>query len=486
MEKNYVVSGYNPPHLFRHFEDLCAIPHGSRKEHGLAEHLAAFARERGLWYMVDEYQNVVIKKPASPSFEHRPSVALQAHLDMVCVKSPDSDHNFDTDPLKLRLVDGWLKATDTTLGGDNGTGVAVMMTLLEDPDLEHPALECIFTSREEIGLEGAVRFDAAPIEARTLINLDSDMEGMATVGCAGGARVDLSRALTFGPHAGPGLRLAVSGLIGGHSGIDIDKSRGSASKLMGRILLAVAEGVPMRIADLSGGDMDNAIPALCTCVVALDSAEDLEKAKEAAQTVADQIREELRWTDPGFTLTLEEAAPQSAMSEADTQALVSLLTFVPNGPQIVDPAENFVISSSNLGILEIKENKFRAGFCIRSSLSKGLDALSATLRRLGSVLGFEYGYHLPYPGWTYDPASPIKALAGRVYRALFGKDLTCRPLHAGMECGVFCEKLPGLDAIVLAPTLEFVHSPEERLDLASYERHYAMVRALVTALAKEV
>lgn len=481
--RKYVVSGYEPARLFEFFEDICQIPHGSGNEKSISDYLVAFAKARGIECYRDELYNVLYRIPATAGRENEPSILLQGHTDMVCEKNGDIDHDFLTDPLKLYVDEkGWLRAEGTTLGGDDGVAVAAMMAAADGMIPSHPPLECLFTVSEEVGLDGANGFDYSRIQSRILLNMDSEEEDAVIVGCAGGVRSDIQVTPKWQRRAGTAIEITLKGLKGGHSGEDINKGRENANKLMGRILLKCRAVTDLRISSISGGSKDNAIPRECTAVVVCPKA-DAEDTVALIKEEIDAIAKELSKDDAGFvgavTRVKRNALPAQMADRLSSERLITLLASVRNGVlKMSYGAAGFVEWSRSLGVIETKDGTVRVVFSSRSSIESQLDASIAELDALARLIGAEIHHHGRYPGWAYSPDSPIREKYLQVSKEL-GMPATVRVIHAGLECGVIASRLPGLDAISFGPNLSDIHSPEEALDLASTERFWRRLVALL-------
>lgn len=451
-----------PDRVFHYFEEICGIPHGSGDTARISDYCVAFARTHGLWHRQDALGNVIIKKPATPGYATHPPVILQGHLDMVCEKAPDCGLDFAKDGLAVDTDGTWVFAHGTTLGGDDGIAVAMALAVLESDTLCHPPLEVLFTIDEETGMDGAVGLDASDLEGRLLINVDSEEEGVLTVSCAGGAKAEISLPLTDEPNGNPAYRVEISGLVGGHSGVEIDKGRLNANVVMGRFL----SEFPCRIVTVAGGQKDNAIPVACRAVIAC--ADDPTAAANAFAR-AQRIPE-----DPGLTLTVTPVTAHRALTEESTGRVVEFLTTVPNGIQAMSEAiPGLVQTSLNLGILTINENNLCACFAVRSSKNEEkttlLNALEAVARRYGGSCAV----HGHYPAWEYCPDSRLREVMCRIWERQTGHAPTVVAIHAGLECGLLCEKLPGLDAVSVGPDMQDIHTCRERLSVASTARTYA-------------
>lgn len=486
VDMAYIISGYKPEALFHFFEDISAIPRGSGNEKGISDFLVSFACERGLDVYQDDVYNVIIKKAASAGAEGAAPVMMQGHIDMVCDKLASVEHDFEHDGIELVVKDGVLTANGTTLGADNGIAVALMMTVLDDDTLVHPALECVFTTDEETGLIGAETLDKSKISARTMINLDSEEEGVATVSCAGGVVATLTRSFSRERIEGSSLTIEISGLLGGHSGSDIHLERGNANLLMARIVEQVMRGTAARLVSFDGGTKDNAITRECKAVLAFADASDAQHAADIARDVAADISRELEVFDPSFACAVEVAdgVALDAMDAKDSWALISLIRLAPNGVLRRNvAADGFVEVSSNLGVVVTEEGSVTVLLSPRSSISSLQEEIKERIQTLADTLGFNVSFDNEYPGWSYAEHSHVREVFQESYRELFGTELKIESIHAGLECGLFAEALPGLDAIAVGPTLSNVHTPDESMSLDSAERFYELLVDVLKRLA---
>lgn len=481
----YKITGYQPERLFHFFEDISAIPRGSSNEKAVSDYLVAFAKERGLWYHQDALHNVIIKKPASAGAEDKPAVMLQGHLDMVCEKLAGVDHDFEKDGIDLIVKDGVLTANGTTLGGDNGAAVALMLAVLDDDTLAHPALECVFTTQEETGLTGAAGLDKSLISARTMINLDSEEEGIATVSCAGGMRFTMTRPITRHTASGKLLTIDVSGLLGGHSGTDINKERQNGIILLARLINRVLHETGAQLASFAGGSKDNAIPReVCAVLVCSDA--DIEKAQSIAEAMAADFAAELVPFEPDFkcTISAQDGAAE-VLSEADAKAFISAICLAPNGVRRRNlKQDGFVVTSLNLGVARMDDTTASLVFAPRSSVASLQNYTTDCLYLLAETFGFDCDIAGAYPGWSFAEESPIRDTFIASYRELFDADLKIEAIHAGLECGLFSDALSGLDAIAVGPTIRGCHTPDEYLPLDSFERFYSLLTDVLSRLAK--
>ena len=482
----YKISGYKPEKLFHFFEDISAIPRESHHEKQISDFLVTFARERNLWVYQDDVYNVIIKKPASAGAEDAPAVMMQGHIDMVCDKLAGVEHDFATDGIDLVVKDGILTANGTTLGADNGVAVALMMMVLDDDSLVHPAIECVFTTDEETGLVGAENLDKSQIDARIMINLDSEEEGVATVSCAGGVVATCTRPVVREHKTGVTLTLEISGLLGGHSGSDIHLERGNANLLMARIVERLMAAGDASLVSFNGGTKDNAITRENTAVLVYADEAAAQAAAEAARGIVADIAAELEVFDPGFTcaVTVADGVEVEAMADADALALIRALRLAPNGVMRRNvAADDAVEVSSNIGVVQVTEDQIKFLLSPRSSIKSLQDDVKDRIQILADVLGFDVVFEYEYPGWSYAEHSAVRDVFCESYRELFGTELKIESIHAGLECGLFADALPGLDAIAVGPQLADVHTPDEHMDLASFERFYVLLVDVLRRLA---
>lgn len=483
----YKITGYEPAALFRIFEEFSAVPRGSFHNEKVSDFLVTFARDRGLEVYRDEALNVIIKKPGQNGGEGKPPVILQGHMDMVCEKVHGCDHDFETQGIDMYVTDdGWLTANGTTLGGDDGIADATMMTLLDDDTLTYPPLECVFTTDEEVGLLGANVLDYSKLDGRLMLNLDSEDEGVATVSCAGGMDYTMTRALTCEKQSGETVTIDVKGLLGGHSGTDIDLGHANADKLIARAVLSVLEDEAARLVSFTGGTKGNAIPREAAATLWFPTADAADTAAEKLHALGEAFTHEIRRLEPGIDVTVSRTAAEvSVMSREDTEAVISAIVLAPNGVQTRDPRmDNFVISSLNLGIVRVEDGTALLGFAPRSSVDSLMDAITNELALTAKTFGFETEVSGAYPGWEKVEDSVLCDTMKESYRTLFGKELKVEGIHAGLECGLFFANLPGLDPVSIGPTMRGVHTPDEKMDLTSCEQFYKLVVDVLERLAK--
>lgn len=467
-----VLSGLKPEKVFGYFEALCKIPHGSGNTKEISDYLVAFAKERNLKVYQDEYNNVVIYKPASEGYEAAPVTILQGHCDMVAEKTPESSHDFEKDGLKLMIEGDYITADQTTLGGDDGIAVAYMMAILDDDTLKHPALECVITTDEEIGLLGAKDLDASVLQGKYMINLDSEEEGYLWISCAGGQTGISEIPLSFREVEGEVLEVVIDGLVGGHSGAEIDKNRANANKLMGRFLYELGQKTMFTLAELEGGTKDNAITRKCKAVLVLEE-EDRKTAEEFAASYQENLRKEYSGTDDNITVNMVSQGTKtiSALDMMSKEKTVFFLMNIPYGiEKMSGEIEGLVETSNNIGVLRIEEGFLVSSCGIRSSVGSAKQFVSEKIQYLTEFLGGEYTVVGDYPAWEYKKDSALRELMADVYRDLFGKEANVKAIHAGLECGLFYDKIPGLDCVSFGPSMQDIHTTEEKLSISSTAR----------------
>ncbi len=477
---SYIVNGYENKRVFEIFEDLCAIPHGSGNESGIADYIESFVSRIGLECTRDIAGNVFVRKGACVGYENTPAVLLQGHMDMVCEKNADVEHDFEKDGLDLFIENGLLGARGTSLGGDNGIAVAMMLALLETDS--HPTLECLFTVEEETGLAGAREFDCSQITAKRMINLDSEEENTVTVGCAGGVRTDVE--FNFNQvdlqTEREAVEIKISGLAGGHSGADINSGRASALVLLGRILQRASSEQNIWLVSVSGGGKDNAIAREGRAVLLCEDSDGL------IATVKDEesnIRKELCSLDSGFSVSFDTKTASRCFRLKDTKKIIGFMSLVKTGVlKFSNQIEGLVEYSRNLGILETDGGKVIFYLSARSSLESQIDLACRELDELAALVGAQSKHYSRYPGWEYAPDSQLREDYLDTYESLFGTRPEVVVIHAGLECGIISSKTQGLDIISIGPNMYDIHSPAERLSLASCEKIW---KVLVAFLAKK-
>lgn len=476
-----VLENLEPKKVLEYFERICAIPHGSGNMEKISEFCVNFAKEQGLSYVQDELKNVVIVKDAAPGYEKEPAVIIQGHLDMVCEKRPDKEKDFLTEGLDICTDGKLIWADGTTLGGDDGIAVAYALALLASKDLAHPRLEVVLTVDEETGLYGAEAVDLSMLQGKRLINIDSEDEGVFTVGCAGGVTLECSLPMFTETVEGELFELAVAGLLGGHSGAEINRGRANASVLLGRVLYAMDQTLGVDIAHMEGGSKDNAIPRHAVAQI-LVSSENTPKLKEFLKKQEEILRDELHASDAGVTLILKAMGSGNAQVLDATSKITALHTLnnIPNGIQSYSmDIEGLVETSLNMGIMVQDEEELKLSFAVRSSVESAKQYLVEKVKLFVDLLGGSCKTSGAYPGWAYRPESALRETFVRVYQEMYGKAPVVETIHAGLECGILSQKIEGLDCISFGPDMRGVHTFEETLDVASVQRCWEFLCAVL-------
>jgi dipeptidase D len=478
------LENLEPKSLWRHFVALSAIPRASGNEAAARAYVLAQAARLGLEAIEDGVGNVVVRKPARPGRESAIMATLQGHLDMVCEKNEGTAHNFDADPIRLVRDGDWLKADGTTLGADNGVGAAAALAMMESEDVAHGPLEFLFTIDEESGLTGASEFPNGLLQSKYFLNLDGEEEGTLCIGCAGGLNTVARRKVECRP-AGPadGWRIKVSGLQGGHSGLDINKGRGNAVRILGRALQVLMDRLPLAVAGIKGGSKRNAIPREASATVLLEGAREGELRSLVSEVEA-ETRSALGAFDPGVRITVESAArPQQAMAGSDAALLAGLLSSLHHGVLAMSPdIAGLVQTSTNLAIVSAEDGQVEIETSQRSSIESSKLAAGRMVTTILRFAGFEVEHAGGYPGWKPEPASDIVRKAQEVHREILGTTPELVAMHAGLECGVIGEKHPGMQMISFGPHIVDVHSPSERLKISSVEPFWAFLKGLLERL----
>ena len=476
------LAGLEPASVLGYFEKLCSIPHGSGNTKMISDYLVSFAKEYDVKYIQDELNNVILFAPGSEGYEDHAPVILQGHMDMVCEKDPDCEIDFATDGLDVTHDGEWIFAKGTTLGGDDGIAVAYALAILADKSIPHPPIEVIITVDEETGMDGAVGIDLSMLKGKRLVNLDSEEEGIFTVSCAGGARAQISMETPRHAVYGPCIRLTVDGLAGGHSGVEIDKNRANANKVMGEFLDEIKKRMPLCLTALSGGSKDNAIPRSCTAsLVAMGM--DLEPINDIAAKLQEKIRSEYAEPDAIVTADNIDALGGNALSTKDTDRIIGLLCSAPNGIQAMcADMPDLVQTSLNLGIAKLDGEGFLMTFSVRSSVNQEkLDVLKR-LRDMAELYECGYDERGHYPAWEYKADSELRDLMVKTYREMFDAEPQVIAIHAGLECGLLGEKIQGLDSVSIGPNMRDIHTSRERLNIASVERMWKYLLELLKAM----
>lgn len=480
-----VLSNLEPEKVFYYFEQLCQIPHGSGNTKEISDYCVSFAKEHNLNYVQDDANNVIIFKEASKGYEDRKTVIIQGHLDMVTAKTAESTHDFNKDPLDLRVDGDSVHCKDTTLGGDDGIAVAMGLAILADDTIEHPALEAVFTVDEEIGLLGATALDVTPLHGSYMLNLDSEEEGIFTVGCAGGVTAQIGFEWETTNIEGITSQLIISGLNGGHSGTGINKGHMNAHKVIGRLFHEFDnEEVYFGIESIQGGNKDNVIPNQCEAVIVLpDDDDNYAKFEKCAQKVEAQLRKEYAVADNGIKITTvkeKKAAAHEILNRNSAQMLTYFLNFAPNGIQYMNQSiPGLVETSLNMGILSVTGGKAQMGYSVRSAVKSSKFNLMERVKYFTEFLGGECTFVGEYPAWEYRTESKLRDIACESFERLYHKKPVVETIHAGVECGIFEEKFQEqgkeLDIISMGPDLTDIHTVNESLSISSTQRTWELV-----------
>lgn len=501
-----VLSNIEPYGVFRFFEEICGIPHGSSDTKKISDYLVKFAIDKNLRYIQDESNNVIIFKDGTAGYEDSAPVMLQGHMDMVCEKDVDCDIDFERDGLRLVLEDGVISADGTTLGGDDGIAVAFALAILDADDIPHPPIECVFTVDEEIGMLGAAAIDCSPLKSRIMLNLDSEDEGYLLVSCAGGAcatcHIPVEYENAEDDHSV--VRIIVEGLTGGHSGVEIIKQRANADKQLARLLYNIGRDVPYRLISIQGGLKDNAIPNKAKAYVGIDP-DDVDNFVKCAEKYEKVLRHEFGSTDPGLAVRVEtdlsddldsdnnagdvqndktgRTVINRAMTEKSADIVIRSLMMMPNGIQkMSNDIEGLVQTSLNLGILKTSEDEVTASFSVRSSVQSEKENLIDQLRCVSASAGGSLDVQGDYPAWEYRHDSPLRDIMVSVFEEQYGRKPVIQALHAGVECGLFAGKMPGLDCVSFGPDMKNIHTSRESMDVASVQRTWKYTLGILQKL----
>jgi len=483
------LSGLEPKNLWKHFDKIRSIPHCSGSEGRLAEYLISYAKGKDLDVEKDASGNVVIRVPATRGKEGAPTVVLQGHMDMVCEKNSDVAHDFSKDPIQLEFQGEWLKAKGTTLGSDNGIGLAAALALIDTKEVVHGPLELIFTVDEEVGLTGAGKIKPGFLKGQMMLNLDSEELGALYIGCAGGGDTTLKLPVDFidAPAGTKGYVLRVTGLRGGHSGIDIIEQRGNAIKILSRVLWKTSRTQPIHLAGMKGGNKRNAIPREAEAeLMVLETAVD-----DLSEIIGDEtakINDELGKREVNLSVRLEPSDRTfgRVLKAPSQRTLLNLLMALPHGVETMNyDIPGLVETSNNLATIAMGGAEVVIGLSTRSSIASALKALRNRIRTIAELAGAEVEENEPYPGWKPNLASKLLAVVKAVHMREFGTEPQLKAIHAGLECGIIGEKFPGMDMISFGPWIEHPHSPDERVNIPSVEKFWQLLRALVTELAAE-
>ena len=470
-----------PQALWKHFDVLAATPRASTKEAAARNYVVGRAKALGLEYTQDAAGNLVVRKPAHPGRENAPMALLQGHLDMVCEKNENTPHNFDTDPIKVWRDGDWLKAEGTTLGSDNGVGVSAALAVMESTDIAHGPLEFVFTIDEETGLTGAAEFPGGLLKSKYFLNLDNEETGTICIGCAGGVKTIGRRKVAMVNAASDSAwRVKVSGLKGGHSGVDIHQGRGNALRVLGTTLQKITDKLKAGIASITGGSAQNAIPREAAAVVVIHAAQEKELRSLLSEAEV-QWKADLGGFDPGLQITVEKAErPEKVLAADDAQRIVDLLVTLPHGVAAMSPdIPGLVQNSTNLAVIRVQDGAAEIITSQRSAIESSRTGLAQTVATVFRMAGFEPEHLGNYPGWKPEPTSEIVQKLQNVHEQLFGKPAKLIAMHAGLECGVIGEKYPGMQMVSFGPTIVDPHSPNERVQISTVQSFWKFLRAVL-------
>ncbi|MGS0683513.1 aminoacyl-histidine dipeptidase, partial [Shewanella sp. 125m-7] len=474
------LSQLQPQALWQWFEQICAIPHPSKHEQALSAHIQTWAKDKQLSVVEDAVGNLIIKKPATAGMEDRKIVVLQAHIDMVPQKNADKVHDFEKDPIEAYVDGDWVKAKGTTLGADNGIGMASALAILGADDIAHGPLEVLLTIDEEAGMTGAFGLEAGMLDADILINTDSEQEGEIYMGCAGGVDAQLSVPMVWqSPEpTNASYKLSIAGLKGGHSGVNIHLGRGNANKLLARFLFEHGDELAIELTQFVGGSLRNAIPREAEVSFMLPP-ENLTLLQTRITEFQALVRQELAIADPGTVLILAEIpAEKQVMSEDSQQILVDLLNACPNGViRMSDEVQGVTETSLNVGVISTDDNGVQILCLIRSLIDSGRSEVEGVLTSLANLAGANIEFSGAYPGWKPDNSSPVMASVRETYEAIYNKEPTIMVIHAGLECGLFKKPYPEMDMVSIGPTIRYPHSPDEKVNITTVGQYWKLLLA---------
>ena len=478
-----MLKNLKPKQVFHYFEELTAIPRCSGNEKQVSDYLVGFAKERKLKVFQDKALNVIIKKPGTAGYEKSPGIIIQGHMDMVCGKSAKSTHDFTKDPISLKIDGDALRANGTTLGADNGIGVAYGLAILDAQNIPHPPLELLVTTDEETGMHGAAALTTAHLTGKTLLNIDAEEEGVFLVSCAGGLTLTADFTTRLKKASGSALRIRISGLKGGHSGLEIIQQRANAIKLLGRILDVARKAGDFHISAISGGSDHNAIAKEAQVTVTA-SVSVLKKIKAIVIDFSKDLKKEFASTDPHLQVAVASVdTVTTRLGKGSTARLIDFLLIAPNGVQSMSPdLKNLVESSLNLGVLEQSGESIKITLSVRSCVDSMREEISRGLEALAKMAGAKTSRTSEYPAWYYQADSKIRDLCITVYKDVSGSDAQIQAIHAGLECGLLKKKLPKTDMISFGPNLYNVHTPDEHLSIRSVGNMWAFLTALLAKL----
>ena len=478
-----ILNNLEPKLVWEIFEEITKIPRCSKKEEKIRQFLIDWSKKHNIEVKTDKAGNVLMKKPATPGYENKVPLVLQSHMDMVCEKNSDVPHNFDTDPIKIKIENGWVTAEGTTLGADDGIGMAAQMAILIDDSIEHGPIEALFTVDEETGLTGAFQLEENFFEGKILLNLDSEDEGEIFIGCAGG--IDTIAYMNFHTNPTPAshhaLKVTISGLKGGHSGDDINKNRGNAIKILNRYLWNINKKYGIELHKFEGGNLRNAIPREAYAIFTVPN-KNKEEARAYFNMFIADIENEIKLVEPNIKLEMESHdKPQCVIDSKTKNNLLNSIYGLPNGViSMSKRMPGLVETSTNLASIKfIDDNTIEITTSQRSEIDSAKYDIANSIESVFNLSGAKVEHNSSYPGWTPNPDSQILKVAVASYKKLFNKQPVVRSIHAGLECGLFLEKYPYLDMISFGPTLRNVHSPDERIEIETVKKFYDLLKEII-------
>lgn len=478
------INQLQPQEVISYFSEICKIPHGSGNEKAISDYLVEFAKQYNLYYFQDKENNVIIKKSGTKGYENSEPVILQGHMDMVCEKNNDKTHDFLNDPINLMVDGDFLKADGTTLGADNGIAVAYSLAILASNDIEHPPLQVLITTNEEVGMDGANALNAKLLNGKKLINIDSEEEGYFLVSCAGGMRGTIHLPISFQDVKNDlsAYIIKVKGLKGGHSGMEIIKQRANANKLMGRILSRLNENDDINIANISGGAKDNAIPREAQTVIL--TKQDNENILSLISILQDEFMYEFKKCEESIFIELEKInLPQKMFDKETTKKVIDILVLIPDGIQAMSlDIDGLVETSTNVGVVETNVDEVTFTSAVRSCVSTRKYQVQNQLKHLCNVVGATLTIKGAYPAWEYKDNSQLREVFQNVYKKMYGKEAVIQAIHAGLECGLFSEKMPDCDMISFGPDMFDVHTPDEKVSISSVNRCWEFLKQVLKEL----
>ena len=481
---NRVLAGLEPYKVFYYFEEICKIPHGSGNVQQISDYLVDFAKEHNLEYVQDKLYNIIIVKEASRGYESSEPIVIQGHMDMVAVKKPGSSINLETDGLELQIEGDYISAKDTTLGGDDGIAVAYALALLDSDELEHPRVEVVITVDEEVGMDGAREIDLSRLQGKKLLNIDSEEEGIFLTSCAGGGSVTCHVPIQRTLKKGHCCEIALTGLTGGHSGVEIHKERGNANCLLGRFLFELEKEIPFSIISLDGGLKDNAIPREAYSEIMLEE-KDVLRVKEIGNIIENRFQNELEGKDTKVLIKIKELGERevSCITEKESTKILDLLITLPNGVQARSGfIKDLIETSLNLGIIKVTDHELELHYSIRSAISTKREILIDQIAVLVKNSGGRIEIQGSYPAWEYRPDSPLRDKMVDLYKEMYQEEPKVEAIHAGLECGFFDEKIEDLDCVSFGPNMKDIHTTEECLSISSTKRVWEYLVELLKRL----